>query len=315
MEAEITELQLNLLISYIIQNWETYSPQFYDGKSIFAKLKKIGDIKLFGKKPIISFKKILLPNGANVEEFSANKKIAFFLVNCDVWALHFFLNEFLKTSILTKRENILIITTDCQPEKSCFCNEIGLDKIAPFDLYIREPKKGKYNLFSGSAQGREIIKKLEIKSRKQQTNIDTEIEIEKNFDLDKIAEAISDKETNEEFFSGIANNCFGCGACSTVCPLCFCTRQVFENNLSGETTQCLHWDSCFAKRFSEVQNRLDLRPENKDRLYNWYHHKFVRAKSESGHFLCTGCGRCIDACPANLNVKNILKALVEKEDN
>jgi len=137
---------------------------------------------------------------------------------------------------------------------------------------------------------------------------------DEKFDLEELKNIISDRKDNEKIWQGIADNCFGCGACTAVCPLCYCTRQEFENDFCSKSNQCLNWDSCFAKRFSEVQNHFDLRPENVDRLYNWYHHKFVRAKFEHDHFLCTGCGHCIEACPANLNIKNILESLINKKE-
>jgi ferredoxin len=140
-------------------------------------------------------------------------------------------------------------------------------------------------------------------------------EQEKIIDDKKLTKVIENKEDLKDFWQGISNNCFGCGACTAVCPLCFCTRKDFKNTPDGQTKLCLDWDSCFSKRFSEIQNHHDFRPENVDRLYNWYHHKFVRSPRENNFSLCTGCGRCIDACPANLNVKNIIKAAIEKSTN
>ena len=135
------------------------------------------------------------------------------------------------------------------------------------------------------------------------------------FDKNILTEAIQDKVKFQDYWQSVANNCFGCGSCSAVCPLCFCVRQDFENNAAGNCDHCFRWDACFSKSFSEIQNHHDLRPANIDRLYNWYHHKLVRAPYEKIGYLCTGCGRCIKACPAHLNQHSIMNGLQRKEQN
>jgi ferredoxin len=183
------------------------------------------------------------------------------------------------------------------------------NKTAPFDLHIQEVK-GNYEIFSQSEKGSSFLQKAGVAPSKTKLKIN-QIDGTKSWPLEDISKIIDDRTGNEKFWSATSNSCFGCGACVAVCPLCFCTRQEFRNDLDGKTSQCLKWDACFAKRFSEIQNHHDLRPQNVDRLYNWYHHKFVRANYEKDRFLCTGCGRCIEACPANLNMKNIIETLIK----
>ena len=314
IETFITKFQLNHLLSNIIEERETYGNLVEDDKIIFDKLVKPQAV-FFKKKTVIPFKKILLPNGQDVNEFNSEKKLALVgLSNCDIWALFFFLKEFEHTNLLPKRENILIIGAECKPDRFCFCEKMGTDKYAPFDIFIQEEGED-FSIFSGTKMGNELLKKAGINKSKKKPTLNPIREKATKFDEKIVEKAINDRSGNEEFWQGISNNCFGCGACSTVCPLCFCTKQEFRNDLCASGNQCLKWDSCFSKNFSEIQNHSDLRPKNVDRLYNWYHHKFVRAKYKHDNFLCTGCGRCIEACPANLNVKNILEAIINKNSS
>lgn len=309
MEAKIIEHQLYQIIELIKKTYQTYGVQEKNGKISFALIKKGSGVRLDLKKPILSFKQILLPNGLDVNDFK-DRKIAFIgLKNCDVWAFYAFLKEFSGTSLLPKLENIFVLSSDCLPDKNCFCGLIGTNKIAPFDLYVQE-NRGHFEIFSGSEKGNSILKKAAIPQSKTKLKIN-EIATEKTWPMESVSKLIENRAGNEKFWNAIANTCFGCGACTAACPLCFCTRQEFKNDLDGKTSQCLKWDACFAKRFSEIQNHFDYRPTNADRLYNWYHHKFVRAKYEHNHYLCTGCGRCIEACPANLNMKNIIETLLK----
>jgi sulfhydrogenase subunit beta (sulfur reductase) len=189
---------------------------------------------------------------------------------------------------------------------------MGTDKPVDFDIYIQK-NNGLFEIFSGSSKGEAILKKLKYKNAAK-LKIKPVYNEDGKIDIKNISALVENRKQLEECWQGIADNCFGCGACTVVCPLCFCTRQSFTNDLDGGFKQCLDWDSCFAKRFSEIQNRVDLRSKNIDRLYNWYHHKFVRAPFEKKHFLCTGCGRCAFACPANLNIKKILRNLIDKNN-
>ena len=314
MKAFITDHQKNFLIEYIAKNFEAYGTQKLEGKLFFDELKKVNDLDLSGKKTIIPFKNILLPNDVEVSEINPDRKLAFVgLINCDVWALRRFLKEFEDSGLMPKRENILIVETECSPDKYCFCSALGTNHMADCDLYIQEENDG-YSIFSQSEKGSKILEKIGFKESKRAPKI-RPIEEEDALDLPALRKLIEDRTSHEKFWQGIADNCFGCGACTAVCPLCYCTRQNFVNETDGNCSQCLSWDSCFAKRFSEIQNRHDLRPENVDRLYNWYHHKFVRGYFENKHTLCTGCGRCIEACPANLNIKNILGSLLNRDPN
>jgi ferredoxin len=311
LHSEINEHQLSLILESLKHEYDVYGVQEKNGKTIFDLLDNFSNLELDSGKTILSFKKILLP--PKMTKFNnRDKKIAFVgLNNCDAWALQSLLEEFEDTTLLPKKENIFVVTKSCTPDKNCFCGMMGTNALAPSDLHLQKSKNG-YNVFAQSRQGKDILHKVGIKPSGKSTKIDKVMPEVDEIDRARLSRIINDKEGNQMFWKGIASNCFGCGACVAVCPLCFCTRSKYENTIEGESRECQRWDACFAKRFSEVQNRFDLRPENSDRLYNWYHHKFVRAYKENKKNLCTGCGRCIEACTADLNIKNILTALIYK---
>lgn len=314
MRAKITELQFNLLLSYILKKYEGFGPKPTSGGPVFSKIINPGDLYLGPtKNPVIPFKKHLFSDNCSTTDLKNYSKTAFLgLLNCDAWALSYFLEEFEKTDLLPKRENIFVMTKECYPDDFCFCNQMNLNKLAPTDIFIQEERNG-YLIFAESRKAKSILEKLGIKLQNKSAKMRLPEDRDEKFDLKEIDQIIENREKFADFWKNISDNCFGCGVCTAVCPLCFCFRQDFKNEIDGRGTQCLNWDSCFAKRFSEIQHNFDLRPENADRLYNWYHHKFVRAQKEHGRPLCTGCGRCIEACPANLNINGILRSLVEQD--
>lgn len=325
MKSYINEHQLHQIVAYIKNNYKTFATQKTDGKVIFDELKKPTDLLIKTPKTVISFKKILWPNGQELKNQNnchpdqskgSPKKFAFLgLTNCDAIALNKLLKELDDSNRLPKREDILIVSTTCLKDENCFCTALGYNKIENYDLHIQKEQNG-YSIFGATFAGNKILLENGIKNSMQNIK-PREIELEKIEPLNMkiLNKRISNRSDFEEFWEKISDSCFGCGACSSVCPLCFCTRQDFENKTNGACNRCLNYDSCFAKSFSEIQRHYDFRPKNVDRLYNWYHHKFVRAVDTHKQFLCTGCGRCIKACPAHLNQHRIIESVEKKPIN
>lgn len=317
----INNQQIKYLLELISRDYLVYLPQKKDGKIVFDLLENISNIKLFSQ-TTLPFKKILFPNYRSKNEYPSNEvrssrpsgsnnKIALVgLHNCDVAALEIFYQQFAGSNLLPLRQNLMIIGSQCKPDKNCFCDVFGANKLGNVDFYLQK-EQDQILIFGISFKAKKYFSKLGIKKSAKKYDY-RPIKIETDLESKAIKENVESKNLHQEFWQGIANNCFGCGACTAICPLCFCFRQEYLNQTDGKDFQCLKWDSCFAKEFSEIQNHFDLRPENVDRLYNWYHHKFVRAERELGKSLCVGCGRCIKACPAHLNIKNILRSLEEQ---
>ena len=327
MAYKVNQHQINQLINIVSKTYKTYANQKVGDKIVLDELKNFSSIKLFSKNTVMPFKKVLFPDGQVLNKCHSepseesrdpssqtpqDDRVAIIGLNiCDVHALHIFLKQFKNSSLVPSRENLFIIATSCMPDSDCFCEIFGANKIDGYDLYIQKEKDNKFSVFAGTDKAMKYLLQLNLKETKNPPKIKPirHDHDEIDNDLNKI---IDNKKAYLDFWQKIANNCFGCSACTAVCPLCFCFKQVVKNDNEGGCSNCLKYDSCFSKSFSEIHGRYDFRPQNIDRLYNWYHHKFVRGPRELNRELCVGCGRCIKACPANLNIKNILSALDEK---
>ncbi len=111
----------------------------------------------------------------------------------------------------------------------------------------------------------------------------------------------------------LATLCLGCGICTYVCPLCYCFSM--EDSVSLDKSKCSRlrsWDSCVLPCFSQVSGGFNFHKTIKERYYNWYFHKFVRAYKEYGKSQCVACGRCQKYCPAKIDIEKYLIRIVDE---
>jgi ferredoxin len=107
-----------------------------------------------------------------------------------------------------------------------------------------------------------------------------------------------------------AEACVECGACNTVCPTCHCFF-LCDQARNGEPSRVRLWDSCLYRDFGRVAGGGNPRARLWMRLRNRFEKKFDFFPQVAGFNACTGCGRCIAACPARIDIRRILKRLTE----
>ena len=111
-----------------------------------------------------------------------------------------------------------------------------------------------------------------------------------------------------------AKLCTSCGTCTMVCPTCFCYHvEDFNrwNMKDGERVRM--WDSCQLIDFAEVAMGENFRKDRTARLKWRIYHKLAYWKEQFGTDGCTGCGRCMSYCIAQIDMtKSIAEIRGEK---
>jgi formate hydrogenlyase subunit 6/NADH:ubiquinone oxidoreductase subunit I len=111
----------------------------------------------------------------------------------------------------------------------------------------------------------------------------------------------------------LGEQCLGCGACTAVCPTCYCFDVYDEVNFdlqSGERFRV--WDSCQFSQFATVAGGHDFRNGRSARLRHRFYHKFKYQASNGDLSACVGCGRCANACLVGINPIDVLGKLQKK---
>ena len=223
------------------------------------------------------------------------------------------------------REKNLIISCDCTCViETCFC--LALD-IKPhpqedFDINLSEIDGG-FVVETGSQKGEDIIDKkprLFQDARKEvvieRDNIRAKVvkEVEENIKENDIPnqelfKGIIEKNYESDIWNDEAKTCVECGACNTICPTCHCFL-LYDQKDEKKMERLRIWDSCIIKDFARVAGGANPRPKLWMRLRNRFEKKFDFFPKIADIYACTGCGRCISACPAKIDIREVLKKLV-----
>ncbi len=120
---------------------------------------------------------------------------------------------------------------------------------------------------------------------------------------------LDDDKSWQEF----AADCVECGACTNICPTCHCF-YLFDHRLAeGPAERVRTWDSCLLSTYHRMAGgenmKLSPRPQLRSRLANRILHKFVYSPQQYGMLGCTGCGRCVDACPGAIDIRKVVEDL------
>jgi len=127
-------------------------------------------------------------------------------------------------------------------------------------------------------------------------------------DIDKIL----DPNFEHPIWAEISDICIGCGTCSFLCPTCTCFDVVDENDQYNNRGRRVRiWDTCQFCLYSLHTSGHNPRDSCIERCRNRILHKFCYYPENYDRLGCVGCGRCIQLCPVN----NDLRAIIEKVNN
>ncbi len=227
------------------------------------------------------------------------KRVLFNLRMCDLNA--FAINDKLFQDQKTQmefykkfRENLLLVGLWCNKpvDKLCFCDSMNLQPDFDICLFDREDY---FHIKTNSKKGKEIIQKLNLPTdelKPQEPDCKTKL---KTTDIKDLF------DKNEIWHKG-EKDCITCGACTNLCPTCLCFDIEDETELNGKCgKRCSKWDSCMYKDFTQVAGGHHFRGDRVDRFKHRIYHKLEYFEKQFGRSMCTGCGRCIRACPTNID--------------
>jgi sulfhydrogenase subunit beta (sulfur reductase) len=219
------------------------------------------------------------------------------------------------------REENLVISSDCpRPIDTCFCMALhtGPFPRQGFDINLSEIAGG-FVVEAGSTRGETLMESTAPRPReatqqemdeRERLRRQAEEKVRGNIQEHRIpAQELLEGAFEQSWESGLwgqeASTCVECGACNTICPTCHCFL-LSDQKKDDEAARFRIWDSCLIKDFAKVAGGANPRPQLWMRLRNRFEKKFDFFPKTRSLYACTGCGRCISACPGRIDIRRIL---------
>jgi formate hydrogenlyase subunit 6/NADH:ubiquinone oxidoreductase subunit I len=211
---------------------------------------------------------------------------------------------------LERRKKTTIIGFACtKSDDACFCSAVGYSPAdrSGSDLFLSPLQGGGFAVEAVTDKGEALLHKHAGLIQEQATVSPVPVAEPEMARLD-LARIKGWLEQNFEsaFWKEIAARCVGCGACAFICPACHCF-DISDEGSEQKGCRRKHWDACGFGKFTNHASGHNPRDVQPQRYRNRIMHKFKYYDDKFGKTLCTGCGRCIRACPVGIDIAAILE--------
>jgi sulfhydrogenase subunit beta (sulfur reductase) len=313
----------------LINDYEVIGPKKIN-KAVhdFVPIKSFEEIDTDYKKTTLSpAKKVLFPPKEDLISYKVDGKIEVEPINeysqkvlfgINAWDLNgmnfldrIFTVDFIDENYVEKRENLTVIGMDTEPAESNFALKMGAEYANEgFDLFLSDLGE-RYFVRVATEKGSALLKKYAKTSEATKSDFkdydkfldDYRDKFKVEVDLAGFHDNLEASYSNDELWNKLSEKCFSCGSCNLTCPTCFCfdVRDDMKIDLR-EGIKSRQWDSCMIPEYGLVAGGHNFRPTNSNRLKQRYRCKLKTFVDKFGNYSCVGCGRCVEACLAKINI-------------
>ena len=336
---KIAKENLSALFRMIAENQELYLPVKTAGQTNFKTWAEEAEVDLDTLKTVKSPKDAFFPQSENLYSVKKEGKklhvepealknqdfVVFGMKACDVQAVQVLDNVFLTDPVDTfyaaRRKHGTIVAMAChEPEESCFCKVFGIDCAEPkADVAVWMVENEMY-WKSLTEKGEALTAAVKELLTEADSTDEEKVEAEKT-DVRNIVEKLPYSNLSLEGWNGDAltekfnspvweelyKPCLACGTCTFVCPTCQC-YDIKDYNTGHGVQRYRCWDSCMYSDFTMMAHGNN-RTSQMQRFRQRFMHKLVYyPANNNGMYSCVGCGRCVEKCPASLNIVKVIKS-------
>ena len=342
---KIKREDLPALFQKIAADQELYLPVRTADQTNFGVWREEAEVDLDTLKTVKSPKDVFFPQSETLytcyregkklsvepETLKEQDFVVFGMKACDIKGVEVldrvFLSDPIDTFYAARRDHGTIVALAChEPEETCFCKVFGVDAAHPAadvaawmveDTLYWKPETEKGQKLTEKLA--DLLEKAEDAEREtavaeEETKIRAIIE-ELPYSHLSLAGgngAVLMEKFESPLWEELYKPCLACGTCTFVCPTCQCYDiKDYDTGHGVQRYRC--WDSCMYSDFTMMAHGNN-RTSQKERFRQRFMHKLVYFPANNdGMYSCVGCGRCVEKCPASLNIVKVVKAFQEKE--
>lgn len=304
------------------------APRLVEGVLLYRPVRSSDEIVWDFTRPVLSIKEAFFPpterlltiekTGQQIalnETLPEGEQVIFGVRPCDARGVRaldaLFIDDAPPDVYYTRRRaHTTLIGLACQAMgDTCFCTSVGgaPDDPRDVDLLLTEVEGG-YAVQVVTEQGQALISGVAL------------AEVSGDLPLPAVNDPVPcpdprawPSQFNDHYWENMAERCLSCRLCAYVCPTCRCF-DVHDEALPAanghqryERVRC--WDSCAGEAYRRIAGGHNPRATKGTRLRNRFFCKFNYYPEQYGPVACTGCGRCVDACPVNIDITEVLAAV------
>ncbi|MDO5424852.1 MAG: 4Fe-4S dicluster domain-containing protein [Eubacteriales bacterium] len=335
---KIAKENLSALFGKIAESRELYLPVNISGQANFAAWSEGSAVDLDTLKTVKSPKDAFFPQSENLYTVKKDGKklsvepealkdrdfVVFGMKACDVQGIQVldkvFLADPVDTFYAARRAHGTIVALAChEPEETCFCKVFGIDCAEPAADVAAWMVDGELYWKALTEKGEaltEAVQSLLTSAEGEEEKIEEEKKairaiVEKLPYSHLSLEGWNGDSLKEKFDSPLWEElykpCLACGTCTFVCPTCQCYDiKDYDTGHGVKRYRC--WDSCMYSDFTMMAHGNN-RTSQMQRFRQRFMHKLVYFPANNdGMYSCVGCGRCVEKCPAALNIVKVIKS-------
>jgi ferredoxin len=322
-----TLTSLRAWLDRLAQEMDLVAPRDVDGHVLYRPVVSAAEICFDYERPALSAKDYLLPatetllrierRGKEVtqeEVLPDLQQVLFGLRPCDAHGLAaidalFIQKEPSDAYYRHHRERTTLVGLAC-PEmwEGCFCTSMGGGPGDPTHLdVLLTAADGGYAVQAVTKKGAALLGGLEIERRPGEPPppvADAEVQ--------PITEPARWRTLFEDnLWMRHGERCLSCRLCTYVCPTCRCfdvVDRVIEQRAGVTRIERIRvWDACTSTNYRRVAGGHNPRATKPERLRNRFYCKFCYYPEDFGPLGCVGCGRCVVACPVDIDITEVLR--------
>jgi formate hydrogenlyase subunit 6/NADH:ubiquinone oxidoreductase subunit I len=304
------------------------APVDRDGLRLFRAVKSASEIDLSPGKTRWSPKEFLFPRTESLYTYTLRaegpelrdptlpeqQQVLVGVRSCDAAGLVRLDEIFLRGGVqdplyARRRELTTVVAFACsEAEPECFCTAVGGSPMGTdgVDLLFL-PFGADWLLRPETDKGRALVTNGWARAAREHWSLAAEEvrrvghQISRTPVAKEIAATI-EGEFDSPVWEEIARRCLSCSVCAYVCPSCSCFDVHHEGNAWGGR-EFRSWDACTFPLFTLHASGHNPRGGPDARYRQRVLHKFAYSTPEHREAIrCVGCGRCIDLCPAGIDI-------------